>query len=154
MIYRIDIENLHTCTYMYMYVDEIKPPAKVSRVDFGGIKQHSLIHMGWQRLVGSIKLQVSFAKEPYKRGDILQKKPKFWRSLLIVATPYHICESYHTCKSCHVSHIWVMSHPRSSPPSPETKNYKSMWHIWVVTQMRVLWQDFVKYVPWQVVWLI
>ena len=29
--------------------------------------------MGWLRLVGSFKLQVSFAKEPYKRDDILQK---------------------------------------------------------------------------------
>ena len=30
--------------------------------------------MGWLRLVGSLKLQVSFAKEPYKRDDILQKR--------------------------------------------------------------------------------
>ena len=44
--------------------------------------------MGWLRLVGSLKLQVSFAKEPYKRDYILQKKPIILRSLLIVATPY------------------------------------------------------------------
>jgi len=44
--------------------------------------------MGWLRLVGSLKVQVSFAKEPYKRAYILQKRPKFLRSLLIVATPY------------------------------------------------------------------
>jgi len=30
--------------------------------------------MGWLWLVGSIKLQVSFAREPYKRDDILQKR--------------------------------------------------------------------------------
>ena len=36
--------------------------------------------MGWLRLVGSVKLQVSFAKEPYKRDYILQKR-------LITATP-------------------------------------------------------------------
>ena len=30
--------------------------------------------MGWLRLVGSLKLQVSFAKEPYKKDNILQKK--------------------------------------------------------------------------------
>ena len=30
--------------------------------------------MGWLRLVGSLKVQVSFAKEPYKRDNILQKK--------------------------------------------------------------------------------
>jgi len=32
-------------------------------------------HMGWLRLVGSLKLPVSFAKEPHKRDDILQKRP-------------------------------------------------------------------------------
>jgi len=30
---------------------------------------------GGLRLVGSIKLKVTFAKEPYKRDDILQKRP-------------------------------------------------------------------------------
>jgi len=30
--------------------------------------------MGWLWLVGSIKLYVSFAKEPYDRDDILQKR--------------------------------------------------------------------------------
>ena len=41
---------------------------------------------GWLRLVGSLKL-VSFAKEPYKRDDIMQTRPIILRSLLIVATP-------------------------------------------------------------------
>jgi len=47
-----------------------------------------LIHMEWLRLVGSLKVKVFFAKEPYKRDDILQKRPIILRSLLIVATPY------------------------------------------------------------------
>ena len=46
------------------------------------------MHMGWPRLVRSWKLQVSFAKETYKRDDILQKRPMILRSLLIVAAPY------------------------------------------------------------------
>jgi len=29
--------------------------------------------MGWLQVVGSLKLQVSLAKEPYERDDILQK---------------------------------------------------------------------------------
>jgi len=33
-----------------------------------------LLGMGWLRLVGPLKLQVSFAKEPYQRDDILQKR--------------------------------------------------------------------------------
>jgi len=45
--------------------------------------------MGWLWLVDSLKIQVSFAKEPYKRDDILQKRPMILRSLLIVANPYH-----------------------------------------------------------------
>jgi len=32
--------------------------------------------------------EVSFAKEPYKRDDILRKRPAILRRLLIVATPY------------------------------------------------------------------
>ena len=42
----------------------------------------------WLRLLGSFKLLVSFAKEPYKRDDILQKRRIILRSLRIVATPY------------------------------------------------------------------
>ena len=46
--------------------------------------------MGWLRCVVALKLQVSFAKEPCKRDDILQKRPMILRSLLIVASPYDI----------------------------------------------------------------
>ena len=44
--------------------------------------------MGWLRWVGALRLEVSLAKEPYKRDDILQKRPVILRSLLIVANPY------------------------------------------------------------------
>ena len=46
--------------------------------------------MGWLRLVDSLKLQVSFANEPYKRDYVLQQKPMILRSLLIVAIPYSL----------------------------------------------------------------
>ena len=36
--------------------------------------------MGWLRLVASLKIQVSFAKGPYKRDDILQKRPVILRT--------------------------------------------------------------------------
>jgi len=53
--------------------------------------QHTATHcniwpwlcMGWLRLVGFSNLQVSFAKEPYKRDYILQKRPIILRSLLM-----------------------------------------------------------------------
>jgi len=52
--------------------------------------RHTFCRIRWLRLVGSLKLQVSFAQEPYKRDDILQKRPMILRSLLIVATPYDV----------------------------------------------------------------
>ena len=71
---------------------------------------HSFTHvyllgtlMRWLRLVGSLKLYVSFAKEPYKIEDILQKKPIILRSLLIVASPYRCVYTYrciHIYYSC------------------------------------------------------
>ena len=45
------------------------------------------IHMGWLRLVGSLKLQVSFADYSLLHRALLQKRPIILRSLLIVATP-------------------------------------------------------------------
>jgi len=53
----------------------------------------SLLSNSWSLLwgaydVGSLKLLLlSFAKEPYKKDYILQKRPTILRSLLIVATP-------------------------------------------------------------------
>ena len=44
--------------------------------------------MRWLWLVASTKLYVSFAKEAYKRDDILQKRPIILSILLTVATTY------------------------------------------------------------------
>jgi len=43
---------------------------------------------GWLRLVGSLKLQVSFAEYRLFCKALLQKRPIILRSLLIVATPH------------------------------------------------------------------
>jgi len=45
-------------------------------------------HMGWLRLVGSLKLQVSFAEYRLFYRALLQKRPIILKSLLLVATPY------------------------------------------------------------------
>ena len=45
-------------------------------------------HTGWLRLVGSLKLQVSFAEYRLFYRALLQKRPVILTSLLIVATPY------------------------------------------------------------------
>ena len=54
--------------------------------------------MGWLRLVGFLQLEVSIAKEPYKRDLYSPKRLMISRSLLIVATPYSDLE-YMLCKS-------------------------------------------------------
>ena len=53
------------CTWMCVYVVLVC----VSVLEMG------VVGTWWLWFVGSIKLQVSFAKEPYKRDDILQKRP-------------------------------------------------------------------------------
>ena len=53
------------------------------------ILQHSIRgSMGWLRLVGSFKLQVSFAEYSLFYRALLQKRLIILRSLLVVATPY------------------------------------------------------------------
>jgi len=56
------------------------------------LANYMLFAMWWLRYVGSLKLQVSFAKEPHKRDDILQKRLIILRSLLLIATPCLICD--------------------------------------------------------------
>jgi len=65
-------------------------------------KRHSTTcescHMGWLRLVGSFKLKVSFAKETYKRDDILQKRPMILAATCVRCISHILytatCESY------------------------------------------------------------
>jgi len=61
--------------------------------------------MGWLRLVGSLKLQVSFAKEPYKKDYLLQKRHVILRSLLIVATLYAYKPYTHISHITHINRI-------------------------------------------------
>jgi len=67
-------------------------------------------HMGWLRVVGSLKLQVSFAKKPYKRDYILQKRPIILRRLLLEATPLSVSHITHERVLLHIQkscHIWI-----------------------------------------------
>jgi len=56
------------------------------------IHVHTILHsyMGWLRLVGSLKIYVSFAEYRLFYKALLQKRPIIQRSLLIVATPYTV----------------------------------------------------------------
>ena len=68
------------------------------------LKKWWSIPMGWPRLAGSLGLQVSFEKEPYKRDDFLQKRLMILRSPLIIATPYSLFMS-RTIYSASPSHV-------------------------------------------------
>ena len=79
---------LHICIYVYTYMYICVHRSAGCATRYTTMSQSVSCDMGWLRLVGSLKLQLSFAKEPYKRDDILQKRPVNLRGLLIVATPY------------------------------------------------------------------
>jgi len=88
--------------------------------------------MGWLRLVRSLKLQVSFAKEPYQRDGILQKRPIILSILLTVATPYvNVCSYIYThalCVTWHDSkYIWHDSYMCVTWP------IHYMWHECMAT---------------------
>jgi len=70
------------------------------------------VDMEWLPWVGVLKLWVSCAKEPYKRDDILQKRPTILRSLLIEATPYTTKQTRYTIMVCNsflsnVTHLYA-----------------------------------------------
>ena len=54
--------------------------------------------MGWLRLKGSLKLQISFAKYHLFHRAHLQKRPTILRSQLIVATPYICANEQHATR--------------------------------------------------------
>jgi len=72
---------------------------KAHQVSRPKYRDQSRVTLGWLRLVGSLKFQVSFAKEPYKRNYILRKRPIILRSLQVLATPY-LCTYT----------LWALSH--------------------------------------------
>jgi len=81
---------LYLCLYVYVCI----------RCDYLLHDQEAAaVNMGWLRLVGSLKLQVSFAEYRFFNRALLQKRPIILRSLLIVATPYGFCLLAY-CKMC------------------------------------------------------
>jgi len=76
-----------------LYVSFAKEPYKRDIYEnISNIRTHS--RMGWLRWVGALKLYVSVAECRLFYRALLQKRPIILRSLLIVATPYHIYCGY------------------------------------------------------------
>jgi len=74
--------------------------------------------MGWLRLVGCLKMQVSLQNKGLFCRALLQKRPIFLSILLIVATPYQTHISHTTIS--HISHTTItycyQSHARTIHP--------------------------------------
>jgi len=85
----------HMCDMTHWYVCNTLPRSDLWPFTY--------TRMGWLWLVGSIKLQVSFAKEPYKRDYILQKRPIILSILRTVASPYAHPSYAHNC----YKHIYI-----------------------------------------------
>jgi len=117
-------EHIHTCTYRhedmrmrgccifrgncYIYVHMY-----IAMCICGGAAfQSSCESLCIALYIGSLKLQVSFAKDPYKRDYIMQKRPMNLRSLLIEATPY--VSSHIVCIFSH--HVYLLTLSCSTPP--------------------------------------
>ena len=67
----------------------------------------NLTDMGRLWWVGLLNLQVSFAKKPYKRDNILQKRPIILSILLTVATPYlYVSQTLYSRNSATVGMQW------------------------------------------------
>ena len=74
----------------------------------------------WLQLVGSLKLQGSFAKEPCKRDYILQKRPIILRRLQISHVTHYESRAHNCTRLAYIAgrvyhtYEWVMSHMNES----------------------------------------
>jgi len=90
--------------------------------------------MGWLWLVGSLQLQVSFAKEPYKWDYILQKRPIIFRSHMNTKKSHtnecHVCMRKYVMSRRIVSfHIW-----RSQVTREWNKSCFCLFFFWGVNE--------------------
>jgi len=93
-IYTFIYKYIYTCIYILPNNPSLlmdSAPRWISKNLSRGTWSKSRCGMGWLRLVGSLKLQVSFAEYRLFCRALLQKRPIIWRSLLIEATPYAQC---------------------------------------------------------------
>jgi len=81
-------ESCHTYEWVvsYRWLSHVTHMDESSCTHLAHLAESQHANMGWLRLVSPLKLQVSFAKEPYKRDDILQKRPIILRRLRMVGT--------------------------------------------------------------------
>ena len=77
--------------------------------------------MRWLRCAGSLRLYVSFAKEPYKRDDFVQNRPIFWRTTISRL----ICHMT-WLESCDI--LWDMTWRLELYDMPRVMSTRIIWH--------------------------
>ena len=116
--------------------------------------------MGWLRLVGSLKLSVSFAEYRLFNRALLQKRPIILRSLLIIATPYGLFSVCHRLQKGQTTQttpltMWSQVTKDESVPNATATLFLQEWqqkqsspiHFWenvlVRSPRREIWGSFV-----------
>ena len=127
----------------------------LARKDTEDTDTHSIQHtMGWLRLVGSLKLQVSFAEYRLFYRALLQKRPLLLRSLLIVATPclYGIVSEEDLSHCMCLTHDWLTSHMRVSHVTymiEMTSRHISQFVNWSMSHISRAWMKSCARVTWR-----
>ena len=92
---------IHTHTYICPYVSQQLYTLSMYTYTPTHMFLYIVSTMGWLRLVGSLKLQVSFAEYSLFYRALLQKRPETSRSLLMKATPYILYIIFSGCICIH-----------------------------------------------------
>ena len=98
---------------------QISPETFHASREGGGISQEDT--MAWLRLVGSLKLQVSFTEYHLFHKALLQTRPTILRSLVNEATPYRCTQHKHTHTHAHThththTHLHTHAHTHHAHP--------------------------------------
>jgi len=147
LMYKIRIMMI----YMYVYICQIASACGNVYV----YKHLLMLNMRWLRLVGSIKLQASFAEYRLFDRALLQKRPIIWSILLTEATPdvrssctkytlwWYIC-MYVYVKLCHyvgmcmcINMYWFWTYAFLPYTKRIVMIHISMYHTCIIT-MRFL----------------
>jgi len=122
---RLRVCQLPYSTRIRVYIHTHVPPSltAVAYVSYSKTQMH-IPHMGWLRLVGSIRLQVSFAEHSLFYRALLQKRLIILSMLLTEAIPYTCTYTYtYTYIRTSLSHeqvVFVYLLPRPTPAHTPT----------------------------------
>jgi hypothetical protein len=116
---QVCVHENETSTHLYLRIQPHTPWLTTKKTSWHPTPATSNCWYGLATISRLLQLQVSFAKEPYKRNCILQKRPIILRSLLIVATPY-VCMTCLIYISLNTAKHSLTPYPSDAQPSAGT----------------------------------